>query len=193
MKDYLSGHGDPTMVGAVQQFIESKLMSTGRRGIDRVVDFIRASNFYAVGCCRHHRFAGGMSQHAIETYLYASAHNTLHIPESSLIITCLLHDICDISGYSRYTRHGNRSKRLIEVECGFELTQSESDAILHHMHSRHEPKKFGRDYERVTADPLWNMIRSADHYSADHPLNRYQLYKQITGNEYQRTHTPPRG
>lgn len=179
-----SRHADPTMIEATRQYIESKLLSTERPGIEKVIDLMRNSDFYTARCGRHHRFVGGMSQHAVETYLYASAHNDAHVSESSLIITCLLHDLCDISGYKGYTGHGRRSMLLVTTECNFELTLSESDAILHHMHSKSKPYKFGNDYERVTSDPLWIIVHHADRHSAGHLLNRYQLYLQMTGEEY---------
>ena len=184
MRNTIRSTIDPIMLAAVQQFIEEKLLSTKRQGIEEVVEFIRKSDYYTARCGRHHKFAGGMSQHAVETYFNATMNNTHNLSDDSLIIMCLLHDVCDIAHYHHYHGHGKRSVDLLCKECGLQLSSAERNAILWHMHGYKEKETLGEAFSLTTYEPEWKTLRHADGHSAGYPLNRYQLYKQMTNKDY---------
>ena len=167
---------DSDMTVAVQNYVEKLLLSTKRAGITDVIDFLHNSGYYSACCHRHHHFEGGMSQHAVETYLHAKKKADADIPNDSLAIVCLLHDLCDIYGFHQYHRHGKRSVDLITKECHFELTDAEHRAILWHMHGTREIEKLGAAFEQTTREPLWQLLHKADHYSAGHPMSQHDFY-----------------
>ena len=69
------------------------LRSTGRKGIENVIELLENSNFFTVGSHSHHRYEGGTADHSLETLEFARRHGK-GVDENSLIITSLLHDIC---------------------------------------------------------------------------------------------------
>ena len=170
---------DSVMTAAVQNYVDKRLCSTKRHGITDVIDFLHNSDYFTTHCHKHHHFAGGMSQHAIETYIHAKKQADADIPNDSLAIVCLLHDLCDIHGFHQYHRHGKRSVDLITNECHFTLTPAEYRAILWHMHGIREIEKLGSAFEQATHEPLWQLLHKADHYSAGHPMSQYDLYERI--------------
>ena len=114
------------------------LRSTNREGIENVITLLESSNFFTVSCHSHHKYTGGMADHALDAYNIARSFSR-GIPEDSLIICCLLHDLCDISGHRNYTGHGQRSADLASKLCGLKLNKDEWNAIRYHM--RHSSKR----------------------------------------------------
>lgn len=108
------------------------LRSTNREGIENVINFLESSNFFTARCHSHHKYTGGMADHALET-LNIARKRSRGIPEDSLIICCLLHDLCDIRGHREYSGHGERSANLAAKHCGLKLSKDEWNAIRYHM------------------------------------------------------------
>ena len=108
------------------------LRSTKRNGIENVISLLDSSDYFTVGCHSHHQYTGGMADHALET-LNIARMTARGIPEDSLIICCLLHDLCDIYGHWRYKGHGQRSADLAAKHCGLKLSKDEWNAIRYHM------------------------------------------------------------
>ena len=108
------------------------LRSTNREGIENVINFLENSDFFTARCHSHHKYTGGMADHALET-LNIARMTARGIPEDSLIICCLLHDLCDIYGHWRYKGHGQRSADLAAKHCGLKLSKDEWNAIRYHM------------------------------------------------------------
>ena len=91
------------MTDKIKRF-EELLLSTEREGIDKLLEFIRKSDFYkAPASTRFHScHEGGLLEHSLNVYdcLVAKRNNPIwkstfdEIPEDSLIITSLLHDLC---------------------------------------------------------------------------------------------------
>lgn len=83
---------------------EELLSSVNREGIDRLLEFIRKSDFYtAPASTRFHScHEGGLIEHSLNVYdcLAAKRNNPIwaehlkNIPEESFILTALLHDLC---------------------------------------------------------------------------------------------------
>lgn len=111
------------------------LRSTNREGIENVINLLETSDFFTVPCHSHHRYTGGMADHALETYNIA---RRLYrgVPLDSLIICCLLHDLCDIAGHREYKGHGQRSADLAVKHCGLKLNEDEWNAIRFHMRNQ---------------------------------------------------------
>ena len=97
------------MSNALIEEFESLLMSTKREGIERLIDFLRKSDFYtAPASSRYHScHAGGLLEHSMNVYkcLKAKAENPLwkdafaNVGPESIIITALLHDLCKTNYY----------------------------------------------------------------------------------------------
>lgn len=87
----------------VEKF-EELLLSTKRQGIDKLVEFIKKSDFYkAPASTRFHScHEGGLLEHSMNVYnclIAKKANNTwskylTELPTESLIISALLHDLC---------------------------------------------------------------------------------------------------
>ena len=107
----------------VAQF-ESLLRSTGRDGIENLIDFIRKSDFYTAPASSrfHNCHEGGLLEHTMNVYhcLLNKKENPVFkdaLPEdSSLIIIALLHDLCKVYMYTVdyknkkvYSEHGAKS------------------------------------------------------------------------------------
>lgn len=170
---------DTNMQQLMRQEVEKRLRATGRENVEELITFLAESGYYTAHCHNHHHFDGGTSQHSVETLLYALERNNHQVSADNLTIVCLLHDLCDVHGYRHHEGHGRRSVWLITQEAHFPLTNEEHLAILHHMHSIHHPEKFGKDYDQITTSPLWQLLREADHYSAGHMMNQYELAEKI--------------
>ena len=124
-----------------RQEIIALLRSTGRKGVEAVLNYLDGVGFYMAPSSvdRHHNWRGGLAQHSLETCRLALA-DMGNLPRESVIIAALLHDICKASRlyygtdgriHYRSTRikgHGYRSVVLLERE-GLELTAEERLAI----------------------------------------------------------------
>lgn len=83
---------------------EELLLSTKREGIDRLLEFIRKSDFYtAPASTRFHScHEGGLLEHSLNVYdcLVAKRENPIwkealkNITDGSLVLVSLLHDLC---------------------------------------------------------------------------------------------------
>lgn len=135
-----------------------RLQSTGREGMENTIAYLNGSDYFTVGCNRHHRYPGGLAKHSLEVCDYALAHRGT-LPENSIIIVSLLHDICTAyTSVARHIyRHGHRSVRILKEICHLQLTKEEYEAILYHMHPEASVMK---------ANPLARLVCQADKASA---------------------------
>ena len=154
------------------------LQSTNREGIENVLQYLEDSGFYVVPSSinRHHNWRGGLAQHCLGVYLTAKEHGE-GLPEDSLIIAGLLHDICkarklyyDENGiiHHRHTHihgHGYRSIKILE-ECGLELTEEERLAIRWHMGGHYAKNEEVGEVNKARNMKLWQVIHHADHWDA---------------------------
>lgn len=105
---------------------ESLLRSTNRDGIDKLIEFIRKSDFYtAPASTRYHNcHEGGLLEHSLNVYdslmLKVDRGNQRpfyeDVDESSIKIIALLHDLCktymytvDFKNKKVYSEHGSKS------------------------------------------------------------------------------------
>lgn len=167
------------------------LLSTKRPKIEDLIKYIdNMGYFVAPGSLSHHRFEGGLVSHSLETYhkamelrgeKIAQGVDPNAMPEESVIIAALLHDLCkaDALRYSKETRksfvvkkthgHSMRSVRQIGYS-GFVLTNAEKDAILWHMGGK---RLSGDKNEHFRTHPLADIIHRADGKSINEASRRH--------------------
>ena len=91
----------------VEKF-ESLLTSTNREGIDKLIKYIRSTDFYtAPASTRYHSsYEGGLLQHSMNVYDMLEAKSKTETwkdiltDESTIIIVSLLHDLCKANYYA---------------------------------------------------------------------------------------------
>ena len=118
-----------------------------RPGTDKLIEFVRTSNYAAARCYAHHTYAGGLVDHSLEVYdLMMERRGDL--PEDSIIVCALLHDL------DKVYRGKHNPKRGIAIldKCGFELTEDERLAILEHH----------KKSENYFTHPLRHCLSSSD-------------------------------
>ena len=156
----------------VKQAIIDRLRDTRRKNVEMVVDYMEKHGFFTLSCRGHHKYEGGLADHAWQTYqialgLDADAHrknpNFSQSDADSIAISALLHDICKCSGLRDIKGHGGRSRRLLK-RIGFELNYEESLAIRFHMSLRN--KVGHREYDDALKSQLRYVIHKADGISA---------------------------
>ena len=142
----------------IKEEIISRLRSTSRPGIENVIEYLNGSNFFSAGCHSHHHYTGGLAKHSLEACRYALS-NRGDIPEDSVVIAALLHDLgTSHSPAAMGIRgHGRRSVGILGRVCHFHLTREEFQAIKLHMH---------RDAPEMATNPLARLVNLSDHRSA---------------------------
>ena len=127
----------------IKQAIIDRLLLTKRSNMEIVIDYMNKNGFFKYQCHSHHRYVGGLAEHAWQTYQIAmglNAENRLENPDSpildedSIAIAALLHDFCDCSGMRDIgkRKHGKRSTDMLKA-LGFKLNQQEFLAIRFHL------------------------------------------------------------
>lgn len=162
-----------------KSLIESLLRSTRRKGIENVIHYLEENGFFIVpsSLYRHHNWRGGLAEHSLGVYRIASIKSAC-LPQASIIIAGLLHDICKASKlyydedgnihehHTHIKGHGYRSVKLLEL-CGLELTDDERRAIRWHMGGHHAHGDEERaDLDLARQSQLWSVIKSADRMDA---------------------------
>ena len=147
---------------------ESLLMSTGRTGIDNVIEYLRKTDFYdAPASAKYHsNYETGLLDHSLMVYSIAEAffekmklidpELAITIPEESIIISALLHDVCKVCFYKKTVKwkkdehndwiqydgyeiedsfpigHGEKSVIML-LKIGLDLNPCEMPSIRYHM------------------------------------------------------------
>lgn len=147
---------------------ESLLMSTGRTGIDKVIEYLRKTDFYdAPASAKYHsNYETGLLDHSLMVYSIAEVffekmklidpELAITIPEESIIISSLLHDVCKVCFYKKTVKwkkdehndwiqydgyeiedsfpigHGEKSVIML-LKIGLDLNPCEMLSIRYHM------------------------------------------------------------
>ena len=144
-----------------RQTIIELLRNTGRKGIENVIELLENSNFFSIGCHSHHKYEGGLADHALET-LSIARRRCRNVSDESIVIASLLHDLCDINRYRKIKGHGWRSAELLTKICHLEMSTDEYNAVRYHMKDKYErPVRTSLELGVYTADK-----RSASKHSA---------------------------
>ena len=146
--------------------------SLSRPGTHAVVELIKNSNFASkFGGASHHRYRGGLVDHSLEVYEHMKEKATgLDIPEESIIICSLFHDLGKLNGHKG---HPAGSLAILD-QCGFELTPEERQAIATHH------KIDGA----LDMDSLQSLLKRSDMLSTGewqkkHPQPNTSLWKSL--------------
>lgn len=151
----------------LRKSFEDALRSTGREGVEGVLEFLSGTDFYAAPASAGHHGSreGGLLVHSLLTLnagllikraLESQDASLSSVPEQSIVIACLLHDVCDAGFFMQTTRnsqdpstgiwsrvlcykvsdsfplgHGEKSLALI-LSKGMSLTPDEMLAIRWH-------------------------------------------------------------
>lgn len=162
--------------------IISLLRSTGRENIENVIRWLEGNAFFTAPASvnYHNNFEGGLAKHSLEVYEEAMRLNqTAKLPETSVILCSLLHDVCKSDQYVSVNGqphriqinidkgHGKRSMYILKRGCSLPLNYDEEMAIWWHM-GEHEPSMDNnrREYEESQNIALCKLIREADHLAA---------------------------
>lgn len=147
----------------VKQCIVNRLIETRRENVQSVIEYMENHDFFRYHCHRHHRYEGGLADHAWQTYKIAMQSESSGLDSDSIAIASLLHDLCDCSGMRDITGHGRRSAKILK-QLGFKLTQEEFLAIRFHMSLRN--KESHPLYTEALASRLRYLVHKSDGRSA---------------------------
>ena len=173
-----------------EEFIEL-LRSTKRYGIEDLIDFLKKSDFFkAPASTRFHgSYEKGLMEHSMKVYeilkhKVETSFVPINIPQESLIIIALLHDICKTNFYKVDFRnaknalgvwekvpyytvedtipYGHGEKSVLMITEYIQLTPEEKYAIRWHM-GYTEPKELyttiGEAYKKY---PIALLMHEAD-------------------------------
>ena len=158
------------------------LRSTGRENIEKVILYLENNNFFeAPASVRfHNNIQGGLAKHSLEVYEEALKLNKdARLPETSIILCSLLHDICKADQYimsdgkpdsirkNLDKGHGKRSMYILKRGCGLPLNYDEEMAIWWHM-GEYELSKdnHNKEYKDSQDIALCRLIQKADSIAA---------------------------
>lgn len=109
---------------------ENLLKETAREGIDRLLDFIRKSDFYTAPASTkfHGSYEGGLLEHSVNVYrrlqekmttdpIWVKVAEKKGYTEENYIISALLHDICKTYYYAIEMRNKKIDGRWEQVPC----------------------------------------------------------------------------
>ena len=164
------GYAEAAEAKEVRDRIEGTLRATRRANIEKVITYMEGNGYFTVSCSSHHRYEGGMADHAWQTYQlalrseeeYRKTHNTV-TDRASIAICALLHDFCDCRGMDDIGGHGWRSAEMIK-SLGVALTDDEWLAIRFHMSL--DSHTSDARYPDALHSHLRSLIHSSDTSSA---------------------------
>ena len=179
---------------------EEALRATGRTGVDQVITELDALGFFTAPASTRFHLAepGGLLKHSLNVYDQARVIGRIEaqirpdiadrLPEASLAIAALLHDVCKAEIYKSEIKHrkvdgkwedytgygvdfsglplGHGEKSVIRLlRWGLELTDDEMIAIRWHMHAwdlADSPEARGNLTKASEACPLLAVLIAAD-------------------------------
>jgi hypothetical protein len=123
------------------------LKSTNREGIDELISWLESSGFFqSPASTKYHGcFSGGLLKHSMNVYDLLVNFNDqikLNIPQDSMIIASLLHDVCKVGAYlgssKPYQWNKKHPKGHAVLSIGIikkfiQLTDLEEKMIQYHM------------------------------------------------------------
>ena len=151
----------------MKEYFISELKSTKRKGIKALIEYLENSDFFTApaSTAYHGAYPGGLLEHSINVlnclrFEYANLQDSDYIlpeiPEESIIITALLHDLCKVNTYVEWYRNvknedtgkwekvkcykrepllamGHGGKSVFIAQQFIQLTVDEATAIYWHM------------------------------------------------------------
>lgn len=175
----------------VEKF-EALLQSTGREGIDKLIKYIRTTDFYTAPASTrfHSSYEGGLLQHSINVYEMLEAKSKTDTwkdivkDKSTIIIVSLLHDLCKANYYAIEMRnkkneqgkweqvpfytvddqspYGHGEKSVMILMEFIKLTAEEKYAIRWHMGFSEPKENFQYLGKAMDKYPLICALHEAD-------------------------------
>ena len=170
------------------------LKGTNRPGIDKLLDWIETTDFYSAPASTrfHGNYEGGLLEHSLNVYYALCIINEItsdfaenvNIENETIVISCLLHDLCKANTYKKALRwrkdennrwesydtfefnedeplgHGEKSVYLIQ-RAGMELMDDEVYMIRWHMGGFEEGNKMALS-TAMSKCPGITLMHSAD-------------------------------
>lgn len=126
----------------MKQRFDELLRNTQREGIDSLIAYLESTDFYTAPAStqRHGAIRGGLLRHSLSVHRYVQ--NFLkpfegEIPEESMIIAGLLHDVCKANFYTTRVRNvkipGERrweEEESFTIEDQFPIGHGEKSVIM---------------------------------------------------------------
>ena len=173
-----------------EKFLEL-LKSVQREGMEELIEFIEKSDFFKAPASTkfHGNFEGGLLEHSLKVYeiLEEKLKHTpvaMDIPEDTIKIVALLHDICKVNFYKIDYRnaknelgvwekvpyytvddtipYGHGEKSVMMITEYIKLTAEEKYAIRWHMGLSEPKEQYGTISVAFTKYPLALMLFEAD-------------------------------
>lgn len=170
-----------------QQFIMLCEMAK-RDGMNELLEWLETTDFYTAPASRayHGAYSGGLVEHSLNVYYelkrLLKAYPEIQIPEESVIISALFHDLCKVNFYTAEQRNrkndagvwekydvyaihekfcfgGHGSKSVFLAQHFIKLTPEEAVAINCHMASWDGNKDVGSAFEQC---PFAWLLHVAD-------------------------------
>ena len=165
------------------------LKSTNREGMDNLIEFLEKSDFFkAPASTRFHGdHEGGLAEHSFKVYEILKEKVKfagLDIPEETIIISALLHDICKTNFYKIDYRnaknslgvwekvpyytiedtipYGHGEKSVMMLTEYIRLTNNEKYAIRWHMGFSEPKELYGTLGQAFTKYPFALLLHEAD-------------------------------
>ncbi len=119
-----------------KDLFESLLRSTNREGIESVIGFLNNTDFYTApsSASFHSNYPGGLLDHSLLVYSTAVKYRTAvlemapeleeKLPEESIIIAALLHDVCKTCFYQQTTKYRKNAQGGWDQYLGYEIKDS---------------------------------------------------------------------
>lgn len=165
------------------------LKSTNREGMDNLIEFLEKSDFFkAPASTRFHGdHEGGLAEHSFKVYEILKEKVKfagLDIPEETIIISAILHDICKTNFYKIDYRnaknslgvwekvpyytiedtipYGHGEKSVMMLTEYIKLTNNEKYAIRWHMGFSEPKELYGTLGQAFTKYPFALLLHEAD-------------------------------
>ena len=123
-----------------RQKITDELLATKREGVGNLIELLDRYEFFDAVSESHDASRGGTANHSLWTLWFAREAREsilrqrpeIEIPEDSLTLICLCHDICNCTYPNiKGTSHGSRSREILR-KSGCSFSEEELDAISSH-------------------------------------------------------------
>ena len=167
-------------MGIIETII-NLLRNTKRDGIENLIDYLKKSGFFeSPASTKYHGcYAGGLAKHSYTVYSYvcdciekrglkldaitSPGQKPLEISQTSIIIACLLHDVCKIGAYigtekpyswNKKQPKGHALLSIKRIKKHIELTDLEELMIKYHMGIYEANEFYGEDDWQTGEYPL---------------------------------------
>ena len=165
------------------------LKSTNREGMDKLIEFLESSDFFTAPASTrfHGNIEGGLAKHSFKVYEILKEKirvSGMAIPDDTIIISALLHDICKTNFYKIDYRnaknslgvwekvpyytiedtipYGHGEKSVMMLMEYIKLTNDEKYAIRWHMGFSEPKEVYGTLGQAFTKYPFALMLHEAD-------------------------------